>query len=100
MVAHVTEAFPIVVFIKKLEDNSRRIMEITEMEIADDWERKLHTLYQFNVKENRLTSDGKIEVVGNFEKSNDISENLKKRFLENGLPLATLNTFTNGGKFN
>ena len=96
----VTEAFPIVVFIKKLEDNSRRIMEITEMEIADDGERKLHTLYQFHVKENRLTSDGKIEVVGDFQKANDISQSLKKRFLENGLPLATLNAFTNGGKFN
>ena len=70
------------------------------MEIADDGERKLHTLYQFHVKENRLTSDGKIEVVGDFQKANDISQSLKKRFLENGLPLATLNAFTNGGKFN
>lgn len=94
----VTEAFPIIVFIKKLEDNARRIMEITEMEITNDGERKLHTLYQFHVKENRLTSDGNIKVIGDFEKVNDISDSLKRRFLENGLPLEILNTFTNGEK--
>ena len=41
----VTEAFPIVLFVKKLEDNSRRVMEITECEILEDGTRQLHTLY-------------------------------------------------------
>lgn len=42
----VTEAFPIVLFVKKLEDNSRRVMEITECEILEDGTRQLHTLYR------------------------------------------------------
>jgi pilus assembly protein CpaF len=32
----VTEAFPLVMFVKKLEDNSRKVMEITECEICED----------------------------------------------------------------
>jgi pilus assembly protein CpaF len=38
----VTEAFPIVMFAKKLEDSSRKIMEITECEIMPDGERKIN----------------------------------------------------------
>ena len=45
----VTEAFPIVLFVKKLEDNSRRVMEITECEILEDGTRQLHTLYRYHV---------------------------------------------------
>ena len=93
----VTEAFPIIVFIKKLEDNSRRIMEITECEILPSGERKLHTLYRFNVNENKITDDGKIKVIGGFEKADDISKSLQKRFQENGMPMSTLNQFISRG---
>lgn len=94
----VTEAFPIVVFIKKLEDNSRKIMEVTECEILPSGERKLHTLYRFNVIENKIMDDGKIDVIGGFEKVNDISKSLQKRFQENGMPMPILNQFISRGE--
>ena len=34
---------------KKLEDNSRRVMEITECEILEDGTRQLHTLYRLSL---------------------------------------------------
>ncbi|MGV8149476.1 MAG: ATPase, T2SS/T4P/T4SS family [Alkaliphilus sp.] len=91
----VTEAFPIVAFCKKLEDNSRHIMEITECEIKPDGKRKIRTLYKFNVVENNIV-DGKLKIIGRYEKVNDISESLEKRLLENGMPRKILDKFTGG----
>lgn len=82
----VTEAFPIVVFVKQLEDNTRRIMEITEMEILSNGERKLRTLYRYNIYENKKLEDGKIKTIGEFEKVHNISSRLQRRLLENGMP--------------
>ena len=92
----VTEAFPIVLFVKKLEDNSRRIMEITECEILEDGTRKLHTLYRYHVTENRIV-DGKPVIRGEFRKDTPISASLQKRLLENGMPASLLERLTEGG---
>ena len=59
----VTEAFPIVVYAKQLENKSRRIMEIMECEIKPDGEREYHTLYRYKITENRI-SDGKFIIKG------------------------------------
>ena len=91
----VTEAFPIVAFCKKLEDNSRHIMEITECEIKFDGKRKIRTLYKFNVVENNIVG-GELKIVGKYEKVNNISESLEKRLLENGMPKTMLEKFTGG----
>lgn len=80
----VTEAFPIVAFAKKLEDNSRKIMEITECQINKDGSRTLRTLYRFVVVENKWTED-RLKVIGYFERVNSISKGLQKRFSENGM---------------
>lgn len=93
----VTEAFPIVLFTKKLEDNSRKVMEITECEILADGSRKIHTLFRFNVKENAIV-DGKVKIKGEYEQVNTISENLQKRLLENGMPVNILERLINGGE--
>ena len=98
----VTEAFPIVLFVKKLEDNSRKIMEITECEISEDAgtpggrSRKIHTLYRYHVSENRIV-DGKPVVKGEFRKAGQISESLQKRLLENGMPASLLDRLTEKG---
>lgn len=85
----VTEAFPIVLFSKKLEDNSRKIMEITECEILPDGKRQIRTLFRFNIKENKVV-DGKLKIIGDYEQVSNISKSLKKRLLENGMPLSVL----------
>ena len=85
----VTEAFPIVLFVKKLEDGSRKVMEITEMEILEDGSRQIHTLYRYHITENSFV-DGKVKIEGEFQKINCISRSLQKRLLENGMPVKLL----------
>lgn len=80
------KAFPIVVFAKRLEDNSRRIMEITECEVLPEGGRRLRTLYRFHVTGSRIV-DGKPRVTGHYEKVENLSESLLKRLRENGLPV-------------
>lgn len=81
----VTEAFPIVVFVKHLEDGSRKIMEITECEIIPETgERKMHTLFKYDI-EDTLFVDGKKKIKGKFKKVDKISQSLEKRLLENGM---------------
>jgi pilus assembly protein CpaF len=91
----VTEAFPIVLFAKKLEDNSRKVMEITECEILPDGERKIRTLFRYNIMENTIFND-KVVINGNFERVSTISESLQKRLRENGMPLDVLNKLIGG----
>ena len=81
-----TKAFPIVAFAKRLEDNSRRIMEITECETLQDGRKKMRTLYRFNITDN-IMSEGKPKIIGHYEKVENLSEGLQKRLRENGLPL-------------
>lgn len=85
----VTEAFPIVLFVKKLEDNTRKVMEITECEILEDGTRKIHTLYRYHVTENSIV-DGKAVIKGEFQRVNSLSKSLQKRLLENGMPAKLL----------
>ena len=91
----VTEAFPIVLFEKKLENNSRKIMEILECEILPDGIRKMNTLFRYNITENK-EKNGNMEITGYFEQVNRISEFLQKRLLENGMPIVTLNRISGG----
>ena len=91
----VTEAFPIILFVKKLEDSSRKCMEITECEILSDGERRIHTLFRFHVVENAV-ADGKVIIKGEFQRMNRISESLQKRLLENGMPESVLKKITKG----
>lgn len=81
-----TKAFPLVAFAKRLEDNSRRVMEITECEILPDGRRRMRTLYRFNITDN-IMIDGKQKIIGHYEKVENLSEGLQKRLRENGLPL-------------
>jgi len=80
----VTEAFPIIVFTRKLDDNSRKIMEITECEILPDGHRSIKTLYRYNVEDEITDDNGNKKIVGNFEKVNNISKSLQKRLIDNG----------------
>jgi pilus assembly protein CpaF len=83
-----TKAFPIVAFAKKLEDNSRRIMEISECEYLSDGNRKMRTLFRFNITDNRVV-DGKAKIIGHYEKVDSPSESLLKRLRENGMAFKT-----------
>ncbi len=85
----VTEAFPIVVFSKQLENKRRKLMEIMECEILPDGSRNFRSLFQFQITENRV-EDGKFIINGCHSALQGISPSLQKRFLENGMPQDTL----------
>ena len=88
----VTEAFPIVVYAKQLENKARRIMEIMECEIKPDGERVYHTLYRYRITENRVC-DGKFVIKGEHVKMNNPSPSLQRRMLENGASQEELDKF-------
>lgn len=94
----VTEAFPIVVYAKQLENKQRRIMEIMECEICADGTRKYHSLYRYNITENRV-ENGKFIVKGAHKKVEEISKSLQRRLLENGMPQSELELLLKGGNF-
>lgn len=89
-----TKAFPIVAFAKKLEDNSRRLMEISECEYLPDSTRpgesrqRMRTLYRFHITDNRIV-EGMAKIIGHYEKVEPPSEGLLKRLRENGMSFKT-----------
>lgn len=86
------QAFPIVVFEHKLEDNSRKIMDISECVVHGNGEREYQTLFRYNITKNDLV-DGKYIIEGHFEQPNIMSESLKKRLMQFGVPQEVLKEF-------
>ena len=89
LMGYVTEAYPIVVFCKQLENKERKMMEIMECEILADGTRNYRPLYQYVITENRM-EDGKFIINGYHEQTGSISDSLSKRFLENGMPIVII----------
>ncbi|WP_242974095.1 CpaF/VirB11 family protein [Anaerocolumna aminovalerica] len=89
LLAYVTEAYPLVVFCKQLENKSRRVMEIMECEILPDGTRNFRPLFQYHITENRMEND-KFLISGHHEIVQGISKSLQRRLLENGMPQNTL----------
>ncbi len=85
----VTEAFPIVAFVKRLEDGTRRVMEIIECEVLPDGKRINHPLFRFNVQ-GVDRKNGNTSIHGGFQKMSDLSETMQKRLRENGMPKEVL----------
>ena len=84
---YVTEAYPIIVFCKQLENKQRKMMEIMECEILADGTRNYRTLFQYITTENRTDEEGRFIIEGYHEQTSSISQSLSKRLLENGMPL-------------
>lgn len=89
LMSYVTEAYPLVVFCKQLENKQRRMMEIAECEILPDGTRRYNTLFRYRITENRL-EDGKFIIDGYHERVCEASKSLQKRLLENGMPTEQL----------
>ena len=91
LLSYVTEAYPIVVFCKQLENKQRRMMEIMECEILPGGERRYNTLFRYIITENHM-ENGRFIIEGHHAKVNEISASLQKRLLENGMPNEELQT--------
>lgn len=79
------QAFPIIVFSHKCEDNSRRIMDISECIVMPDGRSQYSCLYRYNITNNELIGD-EYSIDGYFEKVNSPSENLKSLLIRAGAP--------------
>ena len=86
------QAFPIVVYAHKLEDNSRKIMDISECVIDSHGERQYRTLFRYNITKNEVKND-KFVIDGYFEQPEIMSDHLKQKLLQFGVPQSTLNKF-------
>lgn len=86
-------AFPVVVFEHKLEDNSRKVMDISECIVHDNGELEYRTLYKYHIKRNNYI-DGVFHIEGEFTKDNSPSDNLCTKLLRGGVPQETLKRFT------
>ena len=73
-------AFPVVVFAHKLEDNSRKVMDITECVVGDDGELIYRKLWQYRIYCNEY-ENGRFRVEGKFERVNPISDSLRLKLL-------------------
>lgn len=79
------QAFPLVVFSHKCEDNSRKIMDISECIVLPNGEAQYSCLYRYNITNNELI-DNEYMVEGYFEKANSPSENLRSLLIRAGAP--------------
>jgi pilus assembly protein CpaF len=86
------QAFPLVVYAHKLEDNSRKIMDISECVITQNGEREYRTLFRYNITNNELAGNT-FKIEGHFEQPELMSDNLQRRLIQFGVPQSTLNKF-------
>ena len=89
------QAFPIVVYCHKLENNSRKCMDISECVINAAGKREYNCLYNFEITRNALVND-QFVIEGHFCKPNLMSENLRRRLIQYGVPQDELNRYLKG----
>ena len=89
-------AFPVVVFAHKLEDNSRKVMDISECVVHDDGELEYRTLYRYQINSNEY-KDRRFHIIGEFIKENSPSDYLCTKLLRGGIPQEILHKFNEGG---
>ena len=90
------QAFPLVVFAHKCEDNSRKVMDISECAVSPEGKPESRCLYRYNITKNEHT-DGNFVMEGHFEKVNKPSAHLKMLLTRNGVPQEVLNQFIEKG---
>ena len=86
------QAFPVVVYAHKLENNARKIMDISECIIGASGEREYNCLYNYQITKNTV-EDGEFRIEGHFGKPNIMSDSLRKRLIQYGVPQNDLNLF-------
>lgn len=86
------QAFPVVVYTHKLENNARKIMDISECVITPAGEREYRSLYSYHITKNDIV-DGEYQIDGIFGKPNIMSDSLRRRLIQYGVPQRELNLY-------
>lgn len=80
------EAFPIIIYMKQLEDGTRRLMRVIQGESYRDGEIQYRTLWRFVVEDTITDSKGFVTIKGHHERGKGISDELYDELIENGCP--------------
>ena len=67
-------------------------MDITECIILPNGQRQYSTLYRYNITKNTVNND-EFQIEGYFDKPNIMSDNLKRKLMQFGVPQTELNRF-------
>lgn len=86
------QAFPVVVYAHKLENNQRKCMDISECIISSHGEREYNCLYNYEIYKNTI-ENGEFVIKGEFKKPNIMSDSLKSRLIQYGVPQDELSVF-------
>lgn len=86
------QAFPVVVYAHKLENNARKIMDISECVITPNGEREYRTLFRFKITKNELKR-GKYKIEGEFEQPEIMSDHLRAKLVQFGVPQEELEKY-------
>ena len=90
------QAFPLVVYTHKLENNARKIMDISECVITPGGEREYRSLYAYHITKNDVV-DGEYQIDGVFGKPSIMSDSLRRRLIQYGVPQGELNRYMKEG---
>lgn len=88
----VAQAFPVVIYEHKLEDNSRRIMDIAECLLDEHGNRTYRTLFRYVITKNEIIND-EYKIEGHFEQANVMSDSLRTKLIHFGAPQSLLERF-------
>ena len=83
-------AFPVIVYLSKLDDNSRKVMEIAECQLLEDNNemfRIYSTLYKYDISDTKK-ENGRVIITGEHIKDEKISDEIRKTMMLHG---ATVN---------
>ena len=90
------QAFPLVVYTHKLENNARKIMDVSECVITPSGEREYRSLYAYHITKNDVV-DGEYQIDGVFGKPSIMSDSLRRRLIQYGVPQGELNRYMKEG---
>lgn len=81
----VAQAFPLIVYEHKLEDNSRKVMNICECIIDEHGQRTYNSLFCYVIKKNTY-ENGEYHIEGHFEQCGIMSQSLATKLMQSGVP--------------
>lgn len=94
----IVDAFPLQIYMRLFPDGSRRVTEIVEIRGYRNGELEYTPIYKFVVHDNKKDENGKlVEVQGEFQKFNAISDKLKERMLFKGATKEEIDKFSQIG---
>lgn len=94
---NIIKGFPIIVYVKQLEDKSRKVMDILETYIDEEDKIVHNSIFLYEIEEVEYKNDETI-IKGKHIKSNTISKSFEKRLRENGMPTKLINKLKGGIK--